>query len=408
MIDVTKVAEIGRIRKYNPGEKFFSQGDSGYEMYIILKGRVGVCVGYDTEFSSIAEYGPGDFFGEMSLLQKMPRSETIQALETTIVMEINADSFQQIVAEEPKIAQKIIKRIRNRLQLQQIEMEGTEDGAETQGIPKEKHAVTELPELPDENVGISGGAEQTAEPNDKVKLFPAGHKSYPTVFEHAYDEFLFDKEVVCTVCEQAFSVKRVRSSRLRLKTIDPDLRQRFVDFEPLWYLVWVCPHCYFASFYSDFKKVSTAVKKRLLEHGKLLKSQLSLKVNPLRQVDDVFLSYYLALQTQKAGEEDSGKMAKIWLRLAWLYDDVEDKEMMMLAFRQALEQFKISYYNKDSNLSIEQEQHITLVLGELSYKVGETMEAGRYFRQAINHKLGNATINRQAEDRIQDLKALLR
>ena len=124
MIDVTKLSQFGKIKKYKPDETFFCQGDPGHEMFIILQGRVGVFVNSYSGFSSITEYGPGDFFGEMSMIQKLPRSETIHALEATIAMEINADSFQKIIAEEPRIAQKIVKRINNRLKLQEIETIG--------------------------------------------------------------------------------------------------------------------------------------------------------------------------------------------------------------------------------------------------------------------------------------------
>ncbi|NLB17717.1 MAG: DUF2225 domain-containing protein [Syntrophomonadaceae bacterium] len=398
MIDVTKLSQFGKIKKYKPDQTFFCQGDPGHEMFIILQGRVGVFVNSYSGFSSITEYGPGDFFGEMSMIQKLPRSETIHALEATIAMEINADSFQKIIAEEPRIAQKIVKRINNRLKLQEIETIGVAKVAEA----KQEITSGQEESIINDNEGMTRDAASSAQQTTNVELFPPGHKGYPTISISTDNEYLFEKEAVCAVCEQKFSVKRVRSSKLRLQSVDADLRQRFTDFEPLWYLVWVCPHCYYANFYSDFKKVTVAVKKLLLEHSKQLKSQLSLEIKEPLQIDHVFLNYYLALQTQKAGEQDPEKIARIWLRLAWLYDDVDDKEMMVMASKQAYENYKDAYYNKDCSRSVDQEQRLSLVMGELSLRIGETFEAAKHFRLAINHRLGNVNINRQAEDRIQE------
>jgi len=114
------------------------------------------------------------------------------------------------------------------------------------------------------------------------------------------------------------------------------------------------------------------------------------------------------LQTLQIGKQDPSKNAKVWLRLAWLYDDVDDQEMMDIASQNALEMFKDSFFNQRRDTSIEQDQRLSLLLGELSLRLGEDLEAANFFRGAIARKGGNATINRQAEDRIQELKARIR
>lgn len=393
MVDVAKLAQLGGVRKYSTDEVFFNAGDPGHEMFIILRGKIGVFIDSIDGFPiPVAELGPGDFFGEMSLLEGMPRSATIQATEDTIVIVINENNFEQVIAQQPKIAYRIMKGMSSRLRQQNEELgklkEGTAaDESESQDEDRSPKAITQP-------AGTS--------------LFPPGHKSYPVLAAASDDNLLFDRNITCPICEQSFSEKGVRSSKLRLNTVDPDLRQRFTDFEPLWYMVWVCPHCYYANFNFEFKQVPDAYKKPLLEQGKVLKSKVRLNFSSPRKIDEVFLAYYLMLQTLQVGKQDPSKNAKVWLRLAWLYDDVGDKEMLKVASQHALEMFKDSFYNQRRDTSIEQDQRLSLLLGELSLKLGEDLEAANFFRGAIARKGGNATINRQAEDRIQELKTRIR
>ena len=74
---------------------------------------------------------------------------------------------------------------------------------------------------------------------------------------------------------------------------------------------------------------------------------------------------------------------------------------------QALEYFQQSYYRQTRYTSLEQEQRLALLMGELSMRIESYEEARNLFRQAIVRKGGNIGINRQAEDRIQEIKSLV-
>ncbi|MGE5544279.1 MAG: DUF2225 domain-containing protein [Bacillota bacterium] len=392
MVDVAQLARLGGIKKYPTDEVLFNKGDEGREMYIILRGKVAVLVDSpDGSPVTIAALGPGDFFGEMSLLEGLPRSATIQALEDTTVITIDESNFELVIAKQPQIAYRIMKGLSSRLRSQNEELSRLK--AEKMKGATSPAKYTRAPQG-EQTVGAS--------------LFPAGHKAYSLDIA-CDDNLLLDREVTCPVCENTFNEKAVRSSKLRLETVDPDFRKRYIGFEPLWYLVWVCPHCYYANFDSEFKQITEIDKKLLLEKGKALKSKVVFNTAGPRKINDVFLAYYLMLQTLDLNKKpDPGKRAKVWLRLAWLYDDVDDKEMMAYAFQQAYELYKESYFNQNHNYSAEQEQQLSLILGELSLRVGDYAEAAKYFRGAINRKGGNAALNRKAEDRIQDLRDRIR
>ena len=88
---------------FKRGEVIFRQGDPGNCMYDILWGSVGVYAEYGTpNEKKLAELRPGDFFGEMGLLEQSPRSATVVALENdTQVSVIMESDFRDYFAENP-------------------------------------------------------------------------------------------------------------------------------------------------------------------------------------------------------------------------------------------------------------------------------------------------------------------
>jgi CRP-like cAMP-binding protein len=71
MVNINKLAQVGFAKKYSAGEAFFYEGDQGNDMFIILTGKVKIHISSDDSFHLL---GPGDFFGEISLLEELPRS----------------------------------------------------------------------------------------------------------------------------------------------------------------------------------------------------------------------------------------------------------------------------------------------------------------------------------------------
>ena len=196
----------------------------------------------------------------------------------------------------------------------------------------------------------------------------------------------------------------VRSSRLRISRIDMDFRQRYENFEPLWYIVWVCPHCLYANFHYEFHRVPEKGKQAILKNASFIKNQIDFEFTTPRNIDQVFNAHYLALNSLATGVQDLSKIGCLWLRLSWLYQDVKDEEMFRFASNKALEFLKESYDNLKTYYLQDQNQRLCYLIGELYLRGGEFDEALNYFRKSINNKDGNSNINRQARDRVQEIK----
>jgi diguanylate cyclase (GGDEF)-like protein len=90
-----------------PGQELFHEGDPGRAMYVVLEGRVGVRKGE----KEIAEGGPGNYYGEMALIESKVRSATVYALAPTRLLEITEDQFKEHVTASPGALMAMMKTI---------------------------------------------------------------------------------------------------------------------------------------------------------------------------------------------------------------------------------------------------------------------------------------------------------
>jgi len=103
-----RLASVAREQTFAAGESIIRQGEAGSSLFVIEEGRVAVSVldGGGTA-APLAELGPGDFFGEMSLLTGEPRSATVTAVVETRIVSIDKEAFRPCLAAEPRLAESL-------------------------------------------------------------------------------------------------------------------------------------------------------------------------------------------------------------------------------------------------------------------------------------------------------------
>lgn len=101
--------------EYKPEEYIFNEGDLGTEMYIIHEGRVAIFQNVGEERQQLAVFEKGDFFGEMSLLEDLPRTASAQALSEVKLLQINGATFSQMLRDHPEIAIRMMRKLSRRL-----------------------------------------------------------------------------------------------------------------------------------------------------------------------------------------------------------------------------------------------------------------------------------------------------
>jgi hypothetical protein len=104
---------IGRfIQEYAEGQVVFLQGESGERMFYILSGSVRI----SGKGGLIRTMGPGEYFGEISMLLSSPRTATATATEpATRLVGLSKKNFELILQDNPQIVLSILKEMTRRL-----------------------------------------------------------------------------------------------------------------------------------------------------------------------------------------------------------------------------------------------------------------------------------------------------
>lgn len=102
-----EVAIHAERRLYAPGELVIQQGDYGEELFIVEKGSVEVLLDVHDGMQHVATLGPGNFFGEMSLMTGEQRKATIRTEAEVTLIVVSKESLQPIIEAMPTLADEI-------------------------------------------------------------------------------------------------------------------------------------------------------------------------------------------------------------------------------------------------------------------------------------------------------------
>lgn len=110
--ELDAVLATARERRFEEGDKIIGEGESGAGFYVVLDGAVQVRKG-DTV---LADFGPGDFMGEMALLlDDTPRTADVVATTPTTVLSITKWDLRGIIAANPDVGMKVMAELARRL-----------------------------------------------------------------------------------------------------------------------------------------------------------------------------------------------------------------------------------------------------------------------------------------------------
>ncbi|MFM7245105.1 MAG: cyclic nucleotide-binding domain-containing protein, partial [Planctomycetaceae bacterium] len=103
-------------RAYAAGDQVIRQGEPGASMFVIMTGSVEVTAREgDAAAARLAVLGPGDYFGEMSLMTGTPRVATVTTLVETRLLEVGKEAFRAILEAHPELVEELGQSLRLRL-----------------------------------------------------------------------------------------------------------------------------------------------------------------------------------------------------------------------------------------------------------------------------------------------------
>jgi CRP-like cAMP-binding protein len=117
--DLTALGSMGEDKTAKKDELVFDEDSKGDSMYIIKSGSVKILKKVKNQENTIAVLNAGEFFGEMALLDGLPRSAAVRATGDCELLMLSLEGYQKLRREKPHTALKlmdvIIKVLSNRL-----------------------------------------------------------------------------------------------------------------------------------------------------------------------------------------------------------------------------------------------------------------------------------------------------
>ena len=123
--------DLGRI--YGDGESIVRQGEMGDCMYVIQKGQAEVLQEADGQQVRLSVLSEGDFFGEMALFERRPRSATVRALGDVRALTVDRRIFLHRVHEDPSFACRILQQMSERVRRREEEVTQLRNEQKTAG-----------------------------------------------------------------------------------------------------------------------------------------------------------------------------------------------------------------------------------------------------------------------------------
>jgi CRP/FNR family transcriptional regulator, cyclic AMP receptor protein len=114
--EIETISRILYVNTYRRGQLIFQEGDEGNALFIVLSGKVKICL-YDEDGREyvLDEVGKDGFFGELALIDELPRSANVITMEACDLLIIRRNDFTKLLMENPSISINILKVLAGRL-----------------------------------------------------------------------------------------------------------------------------------------------------------------------------------------------------------------------------------------------------------------------------------------------------
>ena len=110
------------------GDCIFDKGSPGDALYIVLSGRVQIYDEANGDDLEIAQIGPGDYFGENSLLSETRHTKNVKAIEDAELLVLSKEAFGELMTSKPELDREIRQTLETRLTQTQEKYDTTQPG----------------------------------------------------------------------------------------------------------------------------------------------------------------------------------------------------------------------------------------------------------------------------------------
>ncbi len=231
------------------------------------------------------------------------------------------------------------------------------------------------------------------------------------------EDIIFDKTHVCPVCDKEFKAKMVKSGKVKLLSLDTDLRPRYQLADPLKYDAILCPHCGYAALNRFFKYITNG-------QAKLIKQNISTNFRGIKETDstlsydDAIMRHKLSLVNSIVKKAKTSERAYTCLKTAWvlrgkaenLPKDTPDYNATIKALEteelefitKAYEGFVEAFMKENFPMCGMDDNTVTLLVADLARKINKYDEAGRWISKILISRDANERLKSKARE-IKDM-----
>lgn len=216
------------------------------------------------------------------------------------------------------------------------------------------------------------------------------------------EDCLYDKSYICSVCDNAFKARTVRTRKAVFIRSDIDLKSYFEPIQPYYYEVVICNKCGYSALVSRFNKVTQSQASLILNN--ISKKFIPKNYPDIYTVDIAIERFKLALLNCITMKSKDGEKAYICLKIAWLYREKKDAENEHIYLKSAFRGFAAAFTKESFPICGLNENTVSYIMSALAYELGLN-DYARRFLSALIIKRG---ITAQLKLKIEELRDKLR
>lgn len=211
------------------------------------------------------------------------------------------------------------------------------------------------------------------------------------------NDSLYLKKMTCPICGNEFSSMKAKLNACKLDGKDEDFCTHYVDLNPMYYEIFVCPYCGYAASENSFGELTDSEIRQLKEAfaGRTIGRSFCNE----RSLNDAIAACKLAIHTAELRNAKAGVLAGLCLKLAWLYRFAGDKQEEKF-LQYALDHYLEAFNTEACPIGNLNEISMMYLLGELSRRLGKLDEAIVWFGKAVAspERRENPRIERMARE----------
>ncbi len=194
---------------------------------------------------------------------------------------------------------------------------------------------------------------------------------------------LYDKKIICPICNMEFETKKVRSSKLRLIKKDEDFLAYYEGENPIKYNIFVCPNCGYSASENKFNSINNEEKEIILKE--ITSKWNKRSYGDKRTLDEAIEVYKLALYIGEILDYKKLELGSLCLSLGWLYRIKKNQEEEARFLGLAKDLFEEGFYNESLIGTNMDELKLGYLIGEINRRLGNKEKALKWFNTILSN-----------------------